>query len=200
MEKVISFTSFFCLLSFFLFISFGKAENTAVKDCITKNQIMDPVYMGKGIHVENMEDEQDITLKELVERSKIIIIGKVVSMIYPTIQMGNFKKEPGFNVCKIEVIKVLKGDPNLKIVSLAMPHAVNMGEIYRWSGPIYTCDLKGVWFLNKIPTNVPKEVIKAVHEKGDYYFANSRERYKELNGKLIKEVILLIEQRSGYSK
>lgn len=192
---MISFTSCFCLISFVFFLSFGIAENADDKDCMTKNQIMDPIYLGKGVHAENMEDEKDLSLKELVDKSEIIFIGKVISMIYPTIQMGNFKKEPGFNVCKIKIFKVLKGDQKLKFVSIAIPHAVNMGEIYRWTGPIYTCDLEGVWFLNKNPTNVPKEVIKAVHEKGDYFFANSRERYKERNDKLIKDIISLIESR-----
>lgn len=168
------------------------------QECLLKRQIASPVYVGKGVYPGKIKEEKNVPLKKLVEHSDLIVVGKVISMNHPTLQMGNFKGAPsGFSPCTIAVDKVLKGYKDIKFVTIAMPMSSTIGKFFiRWDGPIYGCDLEGVWFLNKKPINVPLKIIEYVNSKGDYFFANTRERFKKADENLIGKISSIIRVNS----
>ena len=71
-----------------------------------------------------------------------------------------------------------------------MPPLVIIGkDLEKWNGPIYQkCLNEGIWFLTKIPKNVPINIIKVVQDKDNYYFANEVGSYKPLNDDLLHKI------------
>ncbi len=157
------------------------------------------------------EDENALSLDELIELSDIIVVGKVISempvsynsvslsigsICNQTVEELEAEAEKNFNVISvsIEVFSVLKGNNSMKTVMLAIPPKLTTvigkcrNRLEYWKGPIYTKGMEGVWFLTKMPYKIPNYVIRAVQNKGNYYFANRSERYRQLDDTLIKKI------------
>lgn len=178
----ISFSFIVCLFAFVA------ASKTYASDS-TKAFIAKPTYIGANTTNTNTSEVQP--LDSFVANSEVIVVGEVTSDNFPKIQIGQSNElSYQFTECVITISQVLKGNKNIKSVSLAMPALITVGSGWqKWEGPIFQKGTTGIWFLTKDPRTVPEFIVKSAQQKGDYYFAESVESHKEANEELLNQIL-----------
>lgn len=131
-------------------------------------------------------------LEKLIKESELIVVGEVVSDKIGINIGKSHDSSYFFSESTIEASSVLKGDKNIKKIVLAMPAFLTTGNDWqKWESPIFKTGANGIWFLTKHPNQTPDYVVKIARQKGDYYFADTAERRKNLNDDLVKKIITL---------
>ncbi len=162
-----------------------------------------------GAEDKNQEVKESLSLEEITKISDIIVVGKTAAVgEKDTLEVHIGKlcdktqeeleaeaaRNYKVNSIPIEISRVLKGDKNMKTVLLVIPShlIVAIGDcrdrLSYWKGITYKEGLEGIWLLTKNPYKVPGYIIKAALSKDDYYFAEQKESYREIDEILIEKI------------
>jgi len=180
-------------ITFSLWSQLAFCMNKCIKEEIWHPKISYPWIPGNT----NKEKKEYLSepLKELVETSDIIVIGKIATDNFSKYSMGNVAIGKGaiaINKSTLSVHQLIKGNNTRKIVLYMPPSfAIDPDKSNHWFAPIFACGINGIWFLTKKSQKAPKKVIESAANIPEAYFIDYSYRFVPL-GKETDKMLLKI--------